>query len=55
MIFVVTEKDNYKMPPLFTGEYTPEILEKKRRLQKKADEDLKKIKKVYEQRKTALV
>ena len=51
---MVTEKDDYKMPPLFSGEYTPEILEKKRRQKAKADEELRKLKEIYEKRKAAM-
>ena len=52
---MVTERDDYKMPPLFKGEYTPEILEKKKRKTEKANEQLKALKERYEKRKAAMV
>lgn len=39
----VTEYDGHWMPPLFTGELTPEILAKKEEAKRKSEEILEKI------------
>ena len=52
---MVTERDDYKMPPLFTGEYTTEILEEKRKYKIKAEKKMKELKKIYEERKKVAV
>lgn len=48
---MVTERDNYKMPELYTGEYTPEILRKKKEAHKKAMKLREKMDKIYAERK----
>ena len=51
---MIAERDDYKMPPLFTGEYTPEILEEKRKHNLEAERKLEELKKVFEERKKAV-
>ena len=51
----VTERDNYKMPKIFTGELTPEIRKKREECKAEAQERKEKIKQIYENKKAALV
>lgn len=50
----VTEKDDYKMPELFSGEYTPEI--RKKIAENKADAEKRKarLKKAVRKRKATM-
>ena len=43
----ITEYDNYKMPPPFKGEMTPEILAEKQRAKKLAEEFTKELREKY--------
>ena len=52
---MVTERDDYKMPPLFTGEYTPKVLEEKREYKLKAEKKMTELEKIYEERKKAAI
>ena len=44
---VVTEYDDYKMPPPFSGELTPEIQAKKEEAKRKSEELLEQLRKKY--------
>lgn len=52
---MVTERDDHKMPPLFTGKMTPEIAKKKEEAHKRAMELRKKMNRTYAEKKMALV
>ncbi len=51
---MVAERDDYKMPPLFKGEITPEIQKKKEEAHQRAMEIKKKMDKIYNEKKRAL-
>lgn len=52
---MVTERDDHKMSPLFTGKMTPEIAQKKEEAHKRAMELRKKMNRAYAEKKMALV
>ena len=51
----VTERDDYKMPPLFTGEYTPEVRKQIAENKKDVEKRKAKLMEVYRERKAEKV
>lgn len=52
---MVTERDNYKMPELFTGEVTPEIRKKMAKNKAEVEKRKQQLKEVYRKRKASII
>ena len=54
MNHMITERDNHKMPVIYEGEITPEILKKKKKAMDKALKREARLKRIYNERKALI-
>ncbi len=51
---MITERDNHKMPVLYEGEITPEILKKKKKAMENALKREARLKRIFNERKVLI-